>query len=297
MRINKIIQLAQNLENKKTVGVAAAEDDVVLKAVSRAVKENICNVVLYGDEEKIKEIAENNDIDISEMKIIHCNTNKEAIVKTIEDVSSGKIDLPMKGHITTGELLSVYLKEEYDLRIKGTINLVSVFDIENYHKLLIVTDAGMVIAPTLEQKVDSINNAVKVANALKIENPKVAIVGALEKVNTKMPATVDAAIITQMNRRGQIKGCIVDGPFAMDNAISKEAAEHKGIKSVVAGDADIIIMPDIEAGNIFYKSMVFLSKAGVASTILGGKKPVVLTSRADSDDAKLLSIALSVLLA
>ncbi|KLO21010.1 phosphate butyryltransferase [Marinitoga sp. 1197] len=297
MRINKIIQLAQNLENKKTVGVAAAEDDVVLKAVSRAVKENICNVVLYGDEKKIKEIAENNDIDISEMKIIHCNTNKEAIVKTIEDVSSGKIDLPMKGHITTGELLSVYLKEEYGLRTKGTINLVSVFDIENYHKLLIVTDAGMVIAPTLEQKVDSINNAVKVANALKIENPKVAIVGALEKVNTKMPATVDAAIITQMNRRGQIKDCIVDGPFAMDNAISKEAAEHKGIKSVVAGDADIIIMPDIEAGNIFYKSMVFLSKAGVASTILGGKKPVVLTSRADSDDAKLLSIALSVLLA
>ncbi|WGS64738.1 bifunctional enoyl-CoA hydratase/phosphate acetyltransferase [Marinitoga aeolica] len=297
MRINKIIELTKNLETKKTIGVAAAEDDVVLKAVSRAVKEGICNAVLYGNENKIKEIAQENNIDISKMEIVHCNSNKESVIKTIEDVSAGKTDLPMKGHITTGELLSVYLKEEYGLRTKGTINLVSVFDIEKYHKLLIVTDAGMVIAPTLEQKVDSINNAVKVANSLGIQNPKVAIVGALEKVNPKMQATMDAAIITQMNRRGQIKGCIVDGPFAMDNAISKEAAEHKGIKSEVAGDADIVIMPDIEAGNIFYKSMVFLAGSSVASTILGGKKPVVLTSRADSDDAKLLSIALSVLLA
>lgn len=297
MRINKIIELAKNLETKKTIGVAAAEDDVVLKAVSKAVDEGICNAVLYGNEDKIKEMAKVNNIDISRMKIVHCNSNKEAVVKTIEDVSSGRTDLPMKGHITTGELLSVYLKEDYGLRTKGTINLVSVFDIEKYHKLLIVTDAGMVIAPTLEQKVDSINNAVKVANALGVQNPKVAIVGALEKVNPKMPATMDAAIITQMNKRGQIKNCIVDGPFAMDNAISKEAAEHKGIKSEVAGDADIVIMPDIEAGNIFYKSMVFLAGSGVASTILGGKKPVVLTSRADSDDAKLLSIALSVLLA
>ncbi|AEX84608.1 phosphotransacetylase [Marinitoga piezophila KA3] len=297
MRINKIIELAKSMEVKKTVGVAAAEDEVVLKAVERALKEGICNVVLYGNEEKIKEIAKEHDIDISKMEIVHCENNKEAVRKTVEDVASGKTDLPMKGHITTGELLSVFLKEEYGLRTKSTMNLVSVFDIEGYHKLLIVTDAGMVIAPTLEQKVDSINNAVKIAKALGIETPKVAIVGALEKVNPKMPATMDAAIITQMNRRGQIKGCIVDGPFAMDNAISKEAAEHKGIKSEVAGDADIIIMPDIEAGNIFYKSMVFLSGAGVASTILGGKKPVVLTSRADSDDAKLLSIALSVLLA
>ncbi|KAF2956365.1 bifunctional enoyl-CoA hydratase/phosphate acetyltransferase [Marinitoga sp. 38H-ov] len=297
MRINKILDLARNLEVKRTVGVAAAEDEVVLKAVEKAVNEGICNVVLYGNENKIKNIANENNIDLSKMEIVHCVSDKESVIKTIEDVSSGKTDLPMKGHITTGELLSVYLKEEYGLRTKSTINLVSVFDIEKYHKLLIVTDAGMVIAPTLEQKVDSINNAVKVANALEIEIPKVAIVGALEKVNQKMPATIDAAIISQMNRRGQIKGCIVDGPFAMDNAISKEAAEQKGIVSEVAGDADIVIMPDIEAGNIFYKSMVFLSGAKVSSTILGGKKPVVLTSRADSDETKLLSIALSVLLA
>ncbi|MBM7559137.1 bifunctional enoyl-CoA hydratase/phosphate acetyltransferase [Marinitoga litoralis] len=297
MRINKILDLAKGLENKKTVGVAAAEDEVVLKAVEKAVENDICNVILYGDEMKIKEIAKENNIDISKMEIVNCKSSQEAVVKTIEDVASGKADLPMKGHITTGELLSVYLREEYGLRTKSTINLVSVFDIEKYHKLLIVTDAGMVISPTLEQKVDSINNAVKVSDALEVENPKVAIVGALEKVNPKMPATVDAAIISQMNRRGQIKGCIVDGPFAMDNAISKEAAEQKGIVSEVAGDADIVIMPDIEAGNIFYKSMVFLSGAKVASTILGGKKPVVLTSRADSDETKLLSIALSVLLA
>jgi len=160
-----------------------------------------------------------------------------------------------------------------------------------------MSDGGMVIDPSLEQKVDCINNSVLMANKLGVKTPKVAIVAALEKVNPKMPPTMDAAILTQMNRRNQITGCIVDGPFAMDNAVSKEAAEHKGIVSDVAGDADIIIMPDIEAGNVFYKSMVFLGNAKIASSIVGGKKPVVLTSRADSNEAKLFSIALSVLLA
>jgi phosphate butyryltransferase len=202
----------------------------------------------------------------------------------------------MKGKLTTAEILSIYLKDEYNLKTGKTMNLVCVFEIPNYHKLLIISDAGMIIAPTLEQKIDIINNAVSVAQRLGVERPKVAILGALEQVNPKMPVTLDAAILTQMNRRGQIKGCIVDGPFAMDNAISKEAAIHKGIISEVAGDADILIVPNIEAGNILYKTLVYFANAKLASSIIGGKKPVVLTSRADSDESKLNAMALSILM-
>jgi len=163
--------------------------------------------------------------------------------------------------------------------------------------LLIVTDAGMTIAPDLEQKVHLIENAVLVARkAVGVEKPKVAILGAIEVVNPKMEATMHAALLAKMNERGQIKNCVVDGPFALDNAVSKEAAEHKGIVSPVAGDADILIMPDIEAGNIFYKAMVFLAGAKVASAIIGAKCPVALTSRADSDETKLLSLALTCLM-
>jgi phosphate butyryltransferase len=160
----------------------------------------------------------------------------------------------------------------------------------------VVTDAGMVIAPDLKQKADSIVNASIVARALGIEPPKVAVLGAIEVVNEKMPATLDAAILSKMSQRGQLGKVVVDGPFALDNAVSIEAAKHKGIESPVAGQADILIMPDIEAGNIFYKAMVFLGKAEVASSIVGGKIPIILTSRADSDRTKLYSIALNVLL-
>ncbi|BBE30052.1 phosphate acetyltransferase [Tepiditoga spiralis] len=297
MELQDIFEMAKKIEPKKKIAVAVAQDEVVLKAVNNAVENGICNAVLFGDKEEIEKIAKKENINLSNFEIRDYKNKKEAIKNAVESVSKGETDLPMKGKCTTGELLSVFLKEEYGLRTKNTMNLVSVFEIPTYHKLLIVSDAGMLIAPTLQQKIDEVNNAVAVAHKIGIETPKVAIVGAVEQVNTKMVATTDAAIITQMNRRNQIKGCIVDGPFAMDNAISKEAAEHKGIVSDVAGDADIIIMPQIEAGNIFYKSMVFLGNSKVASTILGGKKPVVLTSRADSDEAKLNSIAISVLMA
>lgn len=297
MELKDLIKLAGNTAQKKKIAVAAAGDDVVLKAVEMAYDKNICDAILFGDENEIKKIALENSIDISKFEIRHCDSSKKAVIEAVSAVANKQADLPMKGKITTGELLSVFLKDEYNLKTKGTMNLVSVFEIPAYHKLLIVTDAGMVISPTLEQKIDSVVNAVSVAKKIGVSMPKVALVAALEQVNPKMQATLDAAVITQMNRRNQIKDCIVDGPFAMDNAVSLHAAQHKGIISDVAGDADIIIMPEINAGNIFYKSMVFLAGAKVGSTILGAKKPVILTSRADSDEAKLNSIALSVLMA
>ncbi|MBT1248591.1 MULTISPECIES: bifunctional enoyl-CoA hydratase/phosphate acetyltransferase [unclassified Thermosipho (in: thermotogales)] len=298
--MNKLMEILEKAKKvgKKTVAVAASEDEVVLKALDRAYEEGIINAILVGNVEKTKKIAENMGIDINKFEFVQAGDYVEAANKAVQLVTDGKAHFLMKGKIKTGDLMKVVLKEEYGLRTGRTLSLVSIFEVPNYHKLLVVSDAGMTIAPTLEQKADIINNTVLVAKkALDVDNPKVAILGAVEIVNPKMPATVEAAILSQMNKRGQIKGCIVDGPFALDNAVSKEAAEHKGIKSIVAGDADVLIMPDIEAGNIFYKAMVFLAGANVASTIVGAKVPVALTSRADSDETKLLSLALTNLMA
>ncbi|ANQ53241.1 phosphate butyryltransferase [Thermosipho affectus] len=298
--MNKLMEILEKAKKvgKKTVAVAASEDEVVLKALDRAHEEGIINAILVGNVEKTKKIAENMGIDINKFEFVQAGDYVEAANKAVQLVTDGKAHFLMKGKIKTGDLMKVVLKEEYGLRTGRTLSLVSIFEVPNYHKLLVVSDAGMTIAPTLEQKVDIINNTVLVAKkALDVDNPKVAILGAVEIVNPKMPATVEAAILSQMSKRNQIKGCIVDGPFALDNAVSKEAAEHKGIKSIVAGDADVLIMPDIEAGNIFYKAMVFLAGANVASTIVGAKVPVALTSRADSDETKLLSLALTNLMA
>lgn len=225
------------------------------------------------------------------------DVSKDQSASKAVEIASKNGDLLMKGSVKTSDLMKVVLQEEYGLRMGATITMVSVFDIPTYHKLLAISDAGMIIAPTLEQKIDMINISVKVMKKLGVEKPKVAVLGAVEVPNSKMSATIDAAVLSKMNDRGQIKDCVIDGPFALDNAISSEAAKHKGIESPVAGDADILIMPDIEAGNIFYKAMVFLANAKVASVILGAKLPIVLTSRADSDETKLYSIALAASLA
>ena len=296
IKIEDILEQVKKESKKKKIAVAAAEDDVVLKAVQKAKEINLCDFTLFGDKQKIEKIVQENNLDLKDVEIIDSKSPLESAKGAIEAVVNGQADLPMKGKLTTAEILSIYLKDEYNLKTGKTMNLVCVFEIPNYHKLLIISDAGMIIAPTLEQKIDIINNAVSVAQRLGIERPKVAILGALEQVNPKMPVTLDAAILTQMNRRSQIKGCIVDGPFAMDNAISKEAAIHKGIISEVAGDADILIVPNIEAGNILYKTLVYFANAKLASSIIGGKKPVVLTSRADSDESKLNAMALSILM-
>lgn len=292
-KLNELLEKAKKRGPKK-VSVAVAEDEVVLNALEKARKEGIINAILVGNKTKITEIAEKNNINLDNYEVIDEKSEYEAAKTAVKLVADKKADFIMKGKIKTGDLMREVLKEEYNLRTGKTLSLVSVFEIPGYHKLLVVSDAGMTIAPTLEQKVDIIKNSVLVAKmALDIEKPKVAILGAVEIVNPKMPATIEAAILAKMNNRNQIKDCLVDGPFALDNAVSMEAAKHKGIESPVAGDADILIMPDIEAGNIFYKAMVFLGGAKVASTIVGARVPIALTSRADSDEVKLLSLALT----
>lgn len=292
-KLNELLERAKKRGPKK-VSVAVAEDEVVLNALERARKEGIINAILVGNKTKITEITEKNNINLDNYEVIDEKSEYEAAKTAVKLVADKKADFIMKGKIKTGDLMREVLKEEYNLRTGKTLSLVSVFEIPGYHKLLVVSDAGMTIAPTLEQKVDIIKNSVLVAKmALDIEKPKVAILGAVEIVNPKMPATIEAAILAKMNNRNQIKDCLVDGPFALDNAVSMEAAKHKGIESPVAGDADILIMPDIEAGNIFYKAMVFLGGAKVASTIVGARVPIALTSRADSDEVKLLSLVLT----
>ncbi len=291
-----VLKLAQE-KGPKTIAVAVAQDKEVLLAVKQANDLKIANAMLVGDKEKIQDIAKDIDMDINKFEIIDEKDLKAASRKAVELVSTGKAHIVMKGLVDTSIILRAVLDENIGLRTGKVLSHVAVFDIKNYDKILFVTDAAMNIAPNLEQKKQIVENAVFVAHSLDIEEPKVAVVCAKEKVNPKMPATVDAEKLEEMNKNGEIAGCVVGGPFALDNAVSLEAAKHKGIEHKVAGDADVLLMPYIEAGNILYKALVFLAGADNAGVIVGAKAPVVLTSRADSDTAKLNSIALGVLMA
>ncbi|RDU35183.1 phosphate butyryltransferase [Neobacillus piezotolerans] len=276
---------------KKTVAVAAAGDHEVLDAVCMATKRNLANFLLYGDRGQIESmIAPPPDSSIS---IIHSPNPQKAAEEAVKAVSSGRANVLMKGNVQTSALLKAVLNKEFGLRTGKILSHTAAFEIDGYDRLIFVTDAGMNIAPDLEQKAGIIKNAVELANSLGIKNPKVAPLCAVETVNPAMQATLDAASLSAMNRRGQISGCTVDGPLALDNAVSLLAAEHKGISGDVAGKADILLVPTIETGNVLYKSLVYFAKARVGAVICGAKAPIILTSRSDSSESKLYSLALA----
>lgn len=277
---------------KMKLSVAAAQDEEVLIAVDSARKLGIIDAVLVGDKEKIEAIAKAASIDITKYEIVDEKDLKQAARKAVSLVSEGKADYLMKGLIGTADLLRAVLDKEIGLRTKSLLSHVMVYSVPAYHKLLFLTDGGMVTYPDLNQKIQLVNNAVKVAAALGVDPIHVAPLCAVEVINPDMQATLDAAALSKMNQRGQIKGCIIDGPLALDNAISKEAAEHKGIKSPVSGEADILLVPNIEAGNLMGKSMTYFGHAKSAGVIMGAKCPIVLVSRADTHESKLYSIAL-----
>lgn len=230
-----------------------------------------------------------------EFDIIEAETPQEAAEKGVRLVSSGAADLLMKGKIKTSELLKAVLNNDWGLKTGNLLSHVAVVETPYLDRLLLISDGGMIIHPDLMQKVQIIYNALEVAKNLEIKTPKVALLAAVEVVNPDMPETVDAAILTQMNKRGQIKGCIVDGPLALDNAINEQAAKIKNINSEVAGKADILIVPDIHSGNLLGKSAVYFSGGNVAGIVVGAKAPIVLVSRADNDQSKLAALALGVL--
>lgn len=278
-----------------TIAVAAADDVEVLQAVSEAVKLNIASFHLIGDEKKIRDYAQKFNFSLDTVEITNEQDPISASKKAVESVSSGNSQILMKGLVPTATLLRAVLDKEIGLRSERILSHVALFEIEGYDRLIFITDAAMNITPTLEQKVEIVQNAVDLAHSLGIERPKVAPLAAIETINPNMQATLDAAILSKMAERGQITGAIIDGPLALDNAISIEAAKHKGIESKVAGNADILLVPSIEVGNVLYKSIVYFAKAKVGAVLTGAKVPVVLTSRSDSHETKLNSIMLAVL--
>lgn len=280
----------------KIVAVACCQDKEVLIAVEMARKERIIEAILIGDIEKTKEIAKRLDINIINYQLIDIKDLEQASLKAVELVSQNKADMVMKGLVDTSIILKAVLNKKIGLRTGNVLSHVAVFDIAGYDKLFFITDAAMNLAPDVNIKRQIIENSCKVAHSLDIKNPKVAVLCAKEKVNPKMKDTIDAKELEEMCERGEIKNCIVGGPFALDNAVSIEAANHKGINHPVAGNADILLAPDIEAGNILYKSLVFFSKSKNAGVIVGAKAPIILTSRADNEETKLNSIALGVLM-
>lgn len=286
----EILARAAALADKK-LAVCKAENEEVLQAVEMARKAGIAKSILVGDEPVIRAMMQTLDIPQDAYEFLHTADDKEAALESVKLVSSGRADVLMKGLIDTNLILKAVLDKEVGLRLSKVISHVALFEVPKYHKLLLVTDAAMNIAPDVEAKASIIENALHVTRALDIETAKVAVIAAKEKVNDKMPATLDA----QALKNRAFAGAVVDGPFALDNAVSEESARIKGIDSVVAGDADIVLMPQIESGNILYKALSFLTDSQGAGIIVGARRPIVLTSRADEESTKLNSIALAIL--
>ncbi|AKG04346.1 phosphate butyryltransferase [Salimicrobium jeotgali] len=280
--------------NRRTVAVAQADEPGILKTVARAVEEELCDFRLFGDGEKIKSIAAENGISLEQGITVEHVSSGSASEMAVKAVSGNAADVLMKGHVDTGTLMKQALHRDYGLKGNKILSHVALFDFPEYEKVLFLTDSAMNISPDLHEKKQIIENAAHVARRTGIDEPLVAPLAAIETVNTSMEATTDAALLSQMNARGQIAGCIVDGPLAFDNAINEEAARKKGITSRVAGHADILVAPDIEVANVLYKSFVFFGKARVAGIIAGARAPIVLTSRSDSTENKLFSLALAI---
>ena len=282
----------------KTVSVAVAQDAPVLEAVREAKEKNIANAILVGDADKIKEIADSIGMSLEGYEIIDEKDTYQAALKAVELVHTGKAAMYMKGLIDTKSFLKSVLDKEVGLRNNRPLSHVCVFEVEGIERLLFLSDVAFMTYPTLEDKVAIIENTVEVCHACGIENPKVAPLAAVEVVNPKMPATVEAAELTKMNDEGKITGCIVDGPLSMDLAIDPEAAAHKGAEGrKIVGDADVLIFPDIHAGNITYKTLVHTAKVRNGNIITGTKAPVILTSRSDDFQTKVNSIAIGAVVA
>lgn len=284
--------------DKKILSVAVAQDKAVLEAVQAAKERGIADAILVGDEKKIKEIGAELNMNMADYTIINETDTVAASLKAVQLVHDGKADMYMKGLLDTKTFLKSVLDKEVGLRTGKPLSHVCVFELPGFDRLLFLTDVAFMPYPTLEDKVNIINYTVDIAKACGIDCPKVAPLAAVEVVNPKMPVTVEAAELTKMNEEGQITGCIVDGPLSLDIALYKEAAEEKGaLGRKIAGDADILLFPDIHAGNLVYKAIVHMVDAKNGNILMGTKAPVILTSRSDSCEAKVNSIALAAVVA
>ena len=295
-KYERLLERCASLEPIPTAVAHPCEATALAGAVEAAGK-GLIVPILVGPSAKIKATAESAGIDVGGLEIVDVPHSHAAATRAVELVREGRVEILMKGSLHTDELMSAIVARDGGLRTSRRVSHAFVMDVPAYHKVLVVTDAAINIAPALEEKADICRNAIDLVVALGLEEPKVAILAAVETVTTKMPATIDAAALCKMAERGQIKGGRLDGPLAFDNAISKQAAETKGIASEVAGDPDILLAPDLEAGNILAKQLSFLAGADSAGLVLGARVPVILTSRADSVRSRIASCAVAALVA
>ena len=294
-RLQELVEIAQ--EGPPTrVAVAAAAHRLVLESVQRSVERGLVIPLLVGIESEIREQAEAIGWELQDDQIVATNTNLAAADAAVDLVRQGVAQVLMKGYLHTDEMLRAILRQGTGLRTDRLLSHVFVLEVPTYHKLLLITDAAINIHPDIPEKAAITQNAVDLARRLGVEVPKVAALSSIETINPKIPSTVHAACLHKMSERGQIKGAIVDGPLAFDNAISAEAAADKGIKSPVSGDVDVVVVPDLDAGNILSKNLEYLASAKMAGIVMGASAPVVLTSRSDPPRARVYSLALASLL-
>ena len=278
----------------KTIAVAGAEGDEVLKSIRAAKDRQIADAILFGDEKQIREVAKETGVDISDFQIINTKGVKETSREAVRYVHEGKADMYMKGTINTKDILRAVLDKDIGLRTGRPLSIVAVFEVEKLNRMLFLTDPAVIPYPTFDEKVSIILNALDVAKACGIETPKVAPLAAVEVINPKMPETVEAGKLKEMNENGEIEGCIIDGPLSMDLAIDPQAAKHKGATDrKIVGDADILLFPDIHGANFAYKLLTHVAKTENGNIITGTSAPVILTSRSDSFESKLNSIVLA----
>jgi phosphate acetyltransferase len=295
-KYERLLERCLKLEPVPTAVVHPCEATALSGAVEAAQK-SLITPILVGPKDEIARTAKSAGLRLDNLEIVDVSDSHASARKAVELVREGRAEVLMKGSLHTDELMSAIVSREGGLRTGRRISHAFVMDVPTYHKVLIVTDGAINIAPTLEDKVDICQNAIDLAVSLGCEKPKVAILAAVETVNSKMSATLDAAALCKMSERGQIKGGVLDGPLAFDNAISVDAANTKGIQSAVAGDPDILLAPDLEAGNILAKQLSFLANADSAGMVLGARVPVILTSRADSVRSRIASCAVAMLVA
>ncbi|MCM3757047.1 bifunctional enoyl-CoA hydratase/phosphate acetyltransferase [Sporosarcina aquimarina] len=296
--LSELVQQAAALSDRPCTAVACAADADVLESVELAVTRGLATFKLYDDKKQLQETIQSKYPQLAnhpDIELIYSEGMQHSAQLAVDAVSTGKAQVLMKGNLPTAALMKVALRKEAGLRTGNVLSHVAAFEIPGFNKLYFVTDSAMSILPELQVKAQIIQNAVTVARACGIDVPVVVPLAAVESVNPAMQATLDAASLTMMNQRGQLKNCIVEGPMALDNAISPEAAQHKGLSGPAAGKADILVAPNLEAGNILYKSLTYFARAKVGGIIQGASAPIVVTSRADNAETKLHSLALALL--
>jgi phosphate butyryltransferase len=300
VRFKDIIRVARRVSksHKPRIAVAGAHDPIVLDVLCDAAGQGFAAPLLYGDESKIRRIAAGGRLSLKGCEIINVPDAVRSARMAAEAARSEQADVLMKGNVTTATIMKAALDDDIGIKTERLMSHVAIFEAEAFERIMFMSDGGIVIEPDLEQKAEIVRNAVRVAVALGVKTPRVAMLSCIEVVNTRMKSAVDAAIISKMADRGQIEGAIVDGPFALDNAVSVEAARQKGVKSPVAGVADILIVGHADVGNVFYKTLTYFcgKQTKTAGVIVGGIVPMVAVSRADTYEARLNSIAIACVL-